>query len=96
MSERIRNFGYLIDHAYHCKARHVASTPIRETFRGEIVWEGVVETFDLEGYPTASRCYVFEFARDTGPDIKIVLSVPGVDSPLKALRAALVDSARPK
>jgi hypothetical protein len=57
-----------------------------------LVWEGVVETFDLEGYPTANRCYAFEFARDTGNEIKLVLSVPGVDSPLKALMAAIAAS----
>jgi hypothetical protein len=66
---------------------------VLETFNGEMVWEGVVETFDLDGYPTASRCYAFQVVRDDKPEIKTVLGVVGIDSPHKALRAALAASA---
>ena len=89
VSERIESLRRLVERAYNCKARHSSSTPVLETFNGKTVWDGVVETFDLDGYATASRCYAFQFVRDDKPEIKIVLAVPGVDSPLAAVRAAI-------
>ena len=32
-------------------AAHVESVPVKETFKGKTVWEGVVEVFDLHGHP---------------------------------------------
>jgi hypothetical protein len=63
---------------------------------GEVVLEGIIETFDLEGYATGTRCYAFPFVRGDKMDIKIVLGLPSVDSPHKALRAALAASERSK
>jgi hypothetical protein len=39
------------------KATWVASVPVKETFERETVWEGFVEVLNLQGHPTASRCY---------------------------------------
>jgi hypothetical protein len=33
----------------------VQVVPIKETFQGQPVWEGVVHVFDLEGHPRATR-----------------------------------------
>ena len=33
------------------KSEHVESVPVRETFQGQVVWDGVVEVFDLTGTP---------------------------------------------
>jgi hypothetical protein len=35
------------------------SVPVRETFDGATVWEGVVHIFDLVGYPKATRAYAW-------------------------------------
>jgi hypothetical protein len=35
----------------------IRSVPIRETFEGKMVWEGVVYVFDLTGHPIATRAY---------------------------------------
>ena len=54
-------------------ATHVESVPVKETFQGQTVWEGVVEVFDLEGNAKATRAYAcsapieFSFAART-PD----------------------------
>ncbi len=32
----------------------------REVFEGAIVWQGNVFAFELDGHPTASRCFVWE------------------------------------
>jgi hypothetical protein len=49
-----------------------------------VIWDGIVETFDLEGYPKAKRCYVFPFTDDDKPNApagKIIFQIPPVDSP---------------
>ena len=53
-----------------CKATWVASAPVRETFQGKTVWEGFVEIFDLEGHPTAKRCYAWAHPIDDSKKIK--------------------------
>src|SRR5438270_13071361 len=37
----------------------VQSIPVRETFEGKTVWEGVVHVFDPAGHPTATRAYAW-------------------------------------
>ena len=56
MSERIENLKSAIQQKVGL-ARHVESTPVKEVFRGETVWEGVVETFDISLNPSVKRCY---------------------------------------
>ena len=43
------------------------SVPVRETFEGKTVWEGVVHVFDLAGHPTASRGSPVPFLADAAP-----------------------------
>jgi hypothetical protein len=38
-----------------CKFNWSKSVPVKETFKGETVWEGTVEVSDLQGHPTANR-----------------------------------------
>jgi len=35
------------------------AVPVRETFEGKTVWEGVVHVFDLAGHLTATRAYAW-------------------------------------
>ena len=42
-----------------CKATVFQSMPIKKTFSGKTVWEGVVFTFSLTGHPTAKRAYAW-------------------------------------
>jgi len=73
------------------QAEHVESVPVREMFQGQVVWDGTVEVFDLTGHATASRAYAWSHEADSGGRRFVaVLHVPPVDTPLKALRAALV------
>lgn len=68
----------------------VESVPVRETFEGETVWDGVVEVFELVGHPDADRVYAWPYVTDEGRTrIVCILSVPPVDSPLAAVRAAI-------
>src|SRR5215472_5725526 len=74
------------------------SVPIRETFEGETVWEGVVQVFDLAGHPTAPRAYAWSspIAGSTKRRFFAVLHQPPVDSPQAAVRAAIMVEHRSK
>jgi hypothetical protein len=76
---------------------HVASVPIKETFQGKTVWDGVVEVFDLHGHPSASRAYAWSHATDDPKNPKrhvAVLHIEPVTSPLHAVRAAIIQEFR--
>jgi hypothetical protein len=73
------------------RAEYVESVPVRETFQGQVVWDGTVEVFDLTGHATASRAYAWSHEADSGGRRFVaVLHAPPVDSALKAVRVALV------
>src|SRR5438309_7463916 len=68
------------------------SVPIRETFRGQTVWEGVVHVFDLTGHPTATRAYAWSspIEGSTKRRFFAVLHTERINSPSEAVRAAIV------
>jgi hypothetical protein len=86
MSERIKNLRAAIEAMHGCKATHERSAVILETFRNEMVWEGVVESFSLTGHPKANRCYAWSY-QDKG-EIRYVnvLEIPPVKSAETAVR----------
>ncbi|HEX9241122.1 MAG TPA: hypothetical protein VF875_01640 [Anaeromyxobacter sp.] len=53
-----------IRHMHGCEAQHVESVPVRETFQGQVVWDGDVTVFDVTGHPTAKRCYAWSYATE--------------------------------
>jgi hypothetical protein len=65
---------------------------MKETFEGKTVWEGVVEVFDIEGHPTAKRCYAWHHKIDHSWKRKFfaVLHQGPVKSAQDAVRAAIV------
>jgi hypothetical protein len=78
-------------------SRHIESVPVKETFQGKTVWEGVVEVFELVGHPAATKLYAWSHATD---DPKIprrlvtVLDSDPITSPLLAVRAAIIQEFR--
>lgn len=80
------------------KATRVESVPVKETFQGQTVWEGVVEVFDLAGNPKATRAYAWSSPIE-GSDKRrfyAVLHLGGIRSPQDAVRAAIVAEQRVK
>ncbi len=49
-----------------------------EGFEGQVVWDGIVEVFDLVGHPKAKRCYAFYFVEDNGQ--KVIKTILGISS----------------
>jgi hypothetical protein len=72
-----------VERATRGNVRRVELVPIVETFRGEVVWEGVVSVFDTD----SGRAYGWAVEGDSEPQFVAVLNKPPVDSPLAAVRA---------
>jgi hypothetical protein len=97
MTTHIEELREVIRRLHGADAAHVESVPVKETFKGETVWDGVVEVFDLHGHPTASRVYAW--AHDTdNPDaprrhVTVLHSHP-IESARQAVQAAIVQEFR--
>jgi len=82
----------VIRRLHDAEATHVESVPVKETFQGQTVWEGVVEVFSLKDHPTAHRYMrgrtILTSRQSSAP--VTVLHIPPVISPLLAVRAAIV------
>ena len=58
------------------------------TFRGKVLWDGVVETFEVACGPEIKHCYAFFYVEDNGDQrVVVVQEVPKVNSPELAIRA---------
>ena len=81
-----------VESQHSCRATLVQTVPVRETFQGQLVWEGVVHVFDLEGHPKATQAYAWSAAIDgsTKRRYYAVLHLGGIKTPLDAVRAAIV------
>jgi hypothetical protein len=42
----IEELGDVIHRLHGAEATHIESVPVRETFKGQTVWEGIVEVFE--------------------------------------------------
>lgn len=87
----------IIRRVHGAEATHVESVPVKEMFRGETVWEGIVEVFDLVGHPTAFRVYAWAHDTDdpTNPRRHVtVLHSHPIKSAEDAVKAAIVQEFR--
>jgi hypothetical protein len=76
-----------------CGSNHVATVPVHEVFRGQTVWQGEVEVFDLKGHPKAKRCYAWSHLDkpdDSEERFVAVLEIPPVESAETAVRASII------
>jgi hypothetical protein len=81
-----------VEAQHGCTATVFQSVPIKETFGGKTVWEGVVYTFSLVGHPTAKRAYAWSSPMEGNDKRRFfaVLHQWPVTSPVEAVRAAIV------
>jgi hypothetical protein len=93
--QTIRLFQDAIRQLHGAESEYVESVPVDESFEGQTVWSGIVHVFDLEGSSEGTRAYAWACVDDSmRQQIVTVLHVPPVDSPLAAVRAAIVQDAR--
>lgn len=76
IDEEIEKLSDVVFRQHNARATFACSVPIRETFQGRPVWEGVVHVFDLQGHPSATRAYAWSAAID-GSDKRRVYAVLG-------------------
>ena len=82
-----------IRHAHGCDSHHLESVRVDEQFKGQAVWDGTVEVFEVIAYPKAKLCYAW--GHHAGKDEQesryvTVLHTPPIDSPIAAVRASIV------
>ena len=80
------------------KATWIESVAVKEIFKGETVWEGIVQVFDLIDHPKAKRCYAWSHELEGSKKRRFfaILHQGIVDSPKKAVMAAIVQYSRTK
>jgi hypothetical protein len=79
------------------ESEHIESVPVKETFQGRTVWEGVVEVFDLKGHPTSFRVYAWSHDTDDPDNPRrhvAVLHAHPIKSAQDAVKAAIVQEFR--
>jgi len=79
------------------ESRHVDSVPVKETFQGKTVWEGVVEVFELIGHPKTLGLYAWSHDTDDSKKPKrhvTVLRMGPITSPEAAVRAHIIQEFR--
>jgi hypothetical protein len=79
------------------ESEHIKSVPVKETFQGQTVWEGVVEIFHITGHPKASVAYAWSHDTDDPAKPKrhvTVLHIAPVLSAAMAVRAAIREEFR--
>jgi hypothetical protein len=82
----VATFRKAIRATHGADAQLVHRQPVVERFEGEVVWEGEVLVFQLQGHPQATTCYAWE----VDGQVTAVLGVPPVRSALDAVRASIM------
>lgn len=85
-----------VEQLFGVPALPIGEARVQETFRGEMVWDGLVHEFSLQGHSEADACYAWSSPVEGSDRRKFyaVLKVPPVDSPEAAVRAAIVKDYR--
>ena len=97
--EYIERIKLAVEHLHNCGAVHRNSVPVHEVFRGQTVWKGYVEVFDLTNHPKAKRAYAWSHCDGKGDQDErfiAVLEIPPVNSPQTAVKVAIVAEAKKK
>ncbi len=89
MSERIANIKRAIERKVGGIATHVGSKVVTERFQGKIIWEGVVEMFDLAMNPKVKRCYAWMYRENGEMHYETVNETEEVNSPELAVKEAI-------
>lgn len=89
----IEELQQVIHHLHGVHATHVESVPVKEEFEGRVIWDGIVEVFQLYGHPNATHAYAWTHDTDDPKQPKrtvTVLKIPPAVSPLTAVRAVIM------
>lgn len=87
-----------IERQHGGKAKFVHDEHVKETWEGKTVWDGIVSVFELSDHPLSKRAYAWSEPIEGSKNRRFfaVLHVEHVDSPLRAVRATIVERQRRK
>ena len=94
MTERILSIKCAVEKNIGGLARHVTSTAVIEIFDGDLIWEGVVETFEVTCNPNVKRCYGFTYREDDSLGYATIAETDQVNSPKLAVKAFVASRLR--
>jgi hypothetical protein len=94
VTDRILNIKCAVERSLGGMARHVTSTPVIEVLEGNLLWEGVVETFDVACNPTVKRCYGFTYREDDSLQCAAIAETDEVTSPQMAVKTFIASRAQ--
>lgn len=92
-SEYLENLRDAVAALHECACFHSGTTFVSESFNGEKVWEGDVETFTLTGHAKADEAFAWAFDNGKEPQYIAVLKLPPINVPSDAVRAAIASGA---
>lgn len=96
MKDNLNHLREAVEQLHHCSAVFIESVHVTELFDGKTIWDGVVSVFDINGNAQSTRCYAWSslIKGKTKRKYFAVLHVPPIDSPQKAVRAAIIQEYR--
>jgi hypothetical protein len=77
----------VIRHLHRCDATYLHTERVKETFRGDTVWEGDVEVFELTGHPEAKWCYGWSYGEPE--EFITILQLPPVKTANDAVKVGI-------
>lgn len=91
-NSRVESLKTAIRETHGCESKYLESFLVKETFEGNVAWEGNVSLFALDEHPNAQYCYAWASPLKGSPKWRYyaVLKIPPVDSAGAAVRAAIV------
>ena len=96
MEEALGELIKAVERLHNCSASIREIVQVKEEPEWQAAWEGIVHIFDLTGHPQADKCYAWSSPIEGSEKRKFyaVLHIPPVDSPLKAVRASIIQDQR--
>ena len=81
-----------VEYLHGVPARYVETVEVDERFKGDVVWQGAVKVFALDGHPSGAKlAYAWSYlVEGTRRKFKAILGVPPVDGPVMAVRASIL------
>lgn len=72
------------------------TVPVVEYWKGKIIWEGIVEVFELLDHPKTKTCYAWSHHDRGQTHATTVLELPPVVSPRSAVKVAVANEIKNK
>jgi hypothetical protein len=88
-----------IEQLHDCRATHVEDVIVVQKFGSDIVWEGIVSVFSIKGHPKTDKCYAWSSPVEESRFKRryyAVLNIPPIDTPLKAVKASIIQYIKTK